>query len=237
MLRLSIPGVRMFTKKVFCRGRHGQESEAGKEDREGSHQEGGKEDLKEKEVIVSATEKWPPPGRSPDAKRNLSKGSQMSFAAVRYREGIIRPDLCAAGYCIKVRFFVSAPASGMICSCAKDRCRMAATFLRRGSREPGPRTCGRAPSPGLFEATGCASPHLSRDCLTRSHGLLWRRHACTRFWCSHDAAAGLAVLAALKCEFRSTRSTDIVRPARLVWFVPRTEIHVINIGVRSRLEN
>jgi len=85
MLRRSMHGVRMFTELVFCRGRHGQESEEGKEDREGSHQKGGKEDLKEKEVIVSATEKLPPPGRNRDAKRNLSKGSQMSFAAVRYR--------------------------------------------------------------------------------------------------------------------------------------------------------
>jgi hypothetical protein len=86
MLCTSIHGVRMFTEPVFfCRGRHGQESEEGKEDREGSHQEGGKEDLKEKEVVVSATEKLPPPGRNPDAKRNLSKGSEMSFAAVRYR--------------------------------------------------------------------------------------------------------------------------------------------------------
>ena len=85
MLRMSIHGVRMFTEPVFYRGRHGQESEEGKEDRQGSHQEGGKEDLKEKEVAVSATEKLPPPGRNPDAKRNLSKGSQMSFATVRYR--------------------------------------------------------------------------------------------------------------------------------------------------------
>jgi hypothetical protein len=85
MLRMSIHGVRMFTEQVSCRGRHVQESEEVKEDREGSHQEGGKEDLKEKEVIVSATEKSSPPGRNPDAKRNLSKGSEMSFAAVRYR--------------------------------------------------------------------------------------------------------------------------------------------------------
>jgi hypothetical protein len=69
----------------FCRGRHGQESEEGKEDREGSHQEGSQEDFKENEVVVSATKKLPPPGRNPDAKRNLSKGSEMSFAAVRYR--------------------------------------------------------------------------------------------------------------------------------------------------------
>ena len=77
--------MRVFTEQVFCRGRHGQESEEGKEDREGSHQEGGKEDLKEKEVVLSATEKLPPPGRNPGAKRNLSKGSEVSFAAFRYR--------------------------------------------------------------------------------------------------------------------------------------------------------
>ena len=84
MLRMSIHGVRMVNEPVFFRGRHGQESEEGKEDREGSHQEGGKEDFKEKEVVVSATERLPPSGRNPDAKRNLSKGSEMSFAAARY---------------------------------------------------------------------------------------------------------------------------------------------------------
>jgi hypothetical protein len=83
-LCMSILGVCMFTELVFKRGRHGQESEEGKEDREGSHQEGGKENFKEKEIVVSATERLPPPGRNPDAKRNLSKGSGMSFAAVRY---------------------------------------------------------------------------------------------------------------------------------------------------------
>jgi hypothetical protein len=84
MLRMSMHGLRMFTEPVFYRGRHGQESEEGKEDREGS-QESGKEDFKEKEVAVSATEKLPPPGPNPDAKRTLAKGSEMSFAAVRYR--------------------------------------------------------------------------------------------------------------------------------------------------------
>ena len=84
MLRMSMHGVGMFTERDFYRGRHGQESEEGK-DREGSHQEGGKEDLKEKEVAASTTEKVPPPGHNPDAKRNLSKGSEMSFATVRYR--------------------------------------------------------------------------------------------------------------------------------------------------------
>jgi hypothetical protein len=73
MLRTSMHGVRMFTEPVFCRGRHGQESEESKKDREGSHQDGGKEDLKEKEVVVSTTEKLPPRDRHPDAKRNLSR--------------------------------------------------------------------------------------------------------------------------------------------------------------------
>ena len=59
MLRMSIHGMRMFTEPVFSRGRHGQESEEGKEDRQGSHQEGGKEDFKEKEVVVPATERLP----------------------------------------------------------------------------------------------------------------------------------------------------------------------------------
>jgi hypothetical protein len=72
MLCMSIHGVRIFTEPVFG-GRHGQESEEGKEDREGSHQEGGKEDFKEKEVVVSATERLPPPGRKPDAKRTSPK--------------------------------------------------------------------------------------------------------------------------------------------------------------------
>lgn len=55
------------------RGRHGQESEEGKEDREGSYQEDGKEDFKEKEVVVSATDILPPPGRAPDDERHLPK--------------------------------------------------------------------------------------------------------------------------------------------------------------------
>jgi len=57
MLCMSNHGVCMFTESIFYRGRHGQESEEGKEDREGSHQEGRKEDFKEKEVVVSATER------------------------------------------------------------------------------------------------------------------------------------------------------------------------------------
>jgi hypothetical protein len=57
MMCMSIRGMCMFTEPAFYRGRHGQESEEGKEDREGSHQEGGKEDFKEKEVAVSATER------------------------------------------------------------------------------------------------------------------------------------------------------------------------------------
>jgi hypothetical protein len=45
MVRWSMHGVRIFTERDFYRGRHGQESEEGKEDREGSHQESGKEDF------------------------------------------------------------------------------------------------------------------------------------------------------------------------------------------------
>src|SRR3979490_1246472 len=127
MLRMSMHGVRMFTERDFYRGRHGQESEEGKEDREGSHQEGGKENFKEKEVVVSATERlrlrvatWTQSETSP-------KDMPLQPFGIAARQGKIRPDLCAGGYCIKVRFFVSAPV-GMICSCAKDRCRMAATL-------------------------------------------------------------------------------------------------------------
>ena len=54
MLCMSILDVRMITESVFKRGRHGQESEESKEERE-SYQEGGKEDVK-KEVVVSTTE-------------------------------------------------------------------------------------------------------------------------------------------------------------------------------------
>jgi hypothetical protein len=68
MLRMSIHGVCMFTEPVFYRGRHGQESEEGKEDREGSHQESGKEDFKEKEVAIPATDKLPPSGSQPGRK-------------------------------------------------------------------------------------------------------------------------------------------------------------------------
>ncbi len=81
---MSMHGVRMFSESVFFRGRHGQESKEGKEDREGSYQEGGKENFQEKEIVVSAIEKFPPPGRDPGAERNL-KGYEASFAAFRYR--------------------------------------------------------------------------------------------------------------------------------------------------------
>jgi hypothetical protein len=67
MLRMSMHGVRLFTEPFFF-AEDDMAKRAKKEDREGSHQEGGKEDLKEKEVVVSATERLPPPGRNPDAK-------------------------------------------------------------------------------------------------------------------------------------------------------------------------
>jgi hypothetical protein len=90
MLRMSMHGVHMITEQVFYRGRHGQESEEGKENRESGHQEGGKEDLKEKEVVVSTTEKLP--GRNPDAKRASPKDLKcplqpFGIAAKQYKAG------------------------------------------------------------------------------------------------------------------------------------------------------
>ncbi|WP_426441148.1 hypothetical protein [Bradyrhizobium genosp. P] len=84
----------MFTETISDRGRDGQESEEGEEDRENSHQEGGKENLKEKEVVAAATEKVPLPGRVLGAKRNLSKGCEISFAAVRYRGKVRQGRTC-----------------------------------------------------------------------------------------------------------------------------------------------
>jgi hypothetical protein len=99
--------------RLFYRGRHGQESEEGKEDHEGSHQEGGKEDFQEKEVVVPTTERLPPPGRNPDAKRNLSQRIWRVLCGRSVaRQGKTRPDPCAGSCCIKVRFFVSAPGKG-----------------------------------------------------------------------------------------------------------------------------
>ena len=69
------------SNELFDRGRHGQESKEGEENREGSHQEGGKEDVQEKEVISSTTNRLPP--RVPRDKRELSKGSEIPFAAIQ----------------------------------------------------------------------------------------------------------------------------------------------------------
>jgi len=88
--------------------------------------------IRDREIAACGSQ----PGRKA---KPLQRISNVLCSRSVSRQGIIRPDLCAAGYCTKVRFFVSAPARGMICSCAKDRCRMAATLLRRGSREPGSR--------------------------------------------------------------------------------------------------
>jgi hypothetical protein len=85
MLRMSIHDMRMFTEPVFYRGPHGQESEEGKKDREGSHQEGGKEDLKEKEVDVSATERLRFRIATRTQRETSPKGYEVSLAAVQYR--------------------------------------------------------------------------------------------------------------------------------------------------------
>ena len=80
---ISIHGVRLLTEPIFYRGPHGQESDEGKEELKGSHQEGGKEDFKEKEVVVSATERL----RLRIAPRTQSetspKGYEVSFAAAK----------------------------------------------------------------------------------------------------------------------------------------------------------
>ena len=86
MLCMSIHGVCMFTEPIFYRGRHGQESEEGKEDRESSHQEGGKEDFKEKEVVASAMRRHhqPPIGsvhRRPDGAYGLCEEYRRSHQA------------------------------------------------------------------------------------------------------------------------------------------------------------
>jgi hypothetical protein len=80
---MSILGVCMITESVFKRGRHGQESEEGKEDRE-SHQEGGKEDVKTKEVVVSTTERVRLRIKT-DAKQTSSKDLKGALDAFRYR--------------------------------------------------------------------------------------------------------------------------------------------------------
>jgi hypothetical protein len=67
---MSILGVRTNTESISYRGRHGQESEEGKEDRK-SYQEGGKEDVK-KEVVVSPTERV----RLSDQSRTQNKSLQ-----------------------------------------------------------------------------------------------------------------------------------------------------------------
>ncbi len=80
--------------QFFCRGRHGQESEEGKEDREGSHQENGKEDFKEKEVTVSATEKSRLRGRNPTQSETSPKDLKyplqpFGIAARQYKAGLL----------------------------------------------------------------------------------------------------------------------------------------------------
>jgi hypothetical protein len=71
----------MFTEPTFYRGRHGQESEEGKENRQGSHQEGGKENFKEKEVVVSATERLLSWGRNPDTSKTSPKDTKLPSAS------------------------------------------------------------------------------------------------------------------------------------------------------------
>jgi hypothetical protein len=85
-------------------------------------------------------------------------------------------------------------------SMSHGRDALAARFTRAWSAK-----CGRAPYPNFFEATGVVAAPIARLSHAPARSPLSApRVASTGFWCSHDAAAGLAVLAALKCEFRST---------------------------------
>ena len=99
MLCMSIHGMNMFTEPIFYRGRHGQESEEGKEDREGSYQEGGKEGFKEKEVVVFTTETLRLRVLTRTRSKTFPKGL-MSFAAVRFsgnaRQGRIFVQMATA---------------------------------------------------------------------------------------------------------------------------------------------
>jgi hypothetical protein len=134
MLCMSIHGMSKFTEPIFYRGRHGQESEEGKEDCESSHQEGGKEDFKEKEVVASTTETLRLRVATRTHSKTFPKGLNVLCSRSVSRHRKTRPYLCADGDCIKVRFFVSAP-MGMICCCA-DRSRTAETL--RGSVHESP---------------------------------------------------------------------------------------------------
>jgi hypothetical protein len=81
--------------QLFYRGRHGQESEEGKEDRKGSYQEGGKEDFKEKEVVASTTERLrlrvATRTQSETSPKDMKRPLQPFSIAARQD----RPDLCA----------------------------------------------------------------------------------------------------------------------------------------------
>jgi hypothetical protein len=160
---MSIHGMSMFTEPIFFyRGRHGQVSEEGKEDREGSHQEGGKEDFKEKEVVVSTTETLAPSGRNPDAQQDLSKGSECPLQPV----GITASQDKAGSLCRwrlhKGPVFRFCPDGHdlLLREGSKPHGRDAP---RLGSREPGPALAGRTngkEDPGLE-----ASDFLARVCL------------------------------------------------------------------------
>jgi hypothetical protein len=125
--------------QFFCRGRHGQESEEGKEDREGSHQKGGKEDLKEKKVIVSATEKSPPPDRNPDQSETSPKDLKcplqpFGIAARHYKTAPVCSWLLHEGPVFRFR-----PGERHDLFLREGSMPHGCDALRRGSREPGPR--------------------------------------------------------------------------------------------------
>jgi len=154
MLRMSMHGVRMFTERNLYRGRHGQESEEGKEDREGSHQEGGKEELKEKEVVVSATEtrrlRVATRMESETSPRDLKYPLQPIDIAARHdKAGPLRNWLLHEGpvfrFCLSERHDLCLREGSM----PHGRDALTARFTRAWSAK-----CGRAPYPDLFEVMG-----------------------------------------------------------------------------------
>jgi hypothetical protein len=86
-LCMSMHDKRACSSRVFFnRGRHGQESKEGKENREGSRQEGGKEDFQEKEVTSSTTNRLPPPG-PPTSSKDLSPCGHPGVTATDSKAG------------------------------------------------------------------------------------------------------------------------------------------------------
>jgi hypothetical protein len=162
VLCMPIHGMSMFTEPVFFyRGQHGQESEEGKEDREGSHQEGGKEDFEEKEVVVSTTGTLRLRVATRTHSKTFPKGLNVLCSRSVPRQRKTRPDLCADGDCIKVRLFRFCP-MGMICCCARNRKPHGRDAPRLTRARSGPCWTRKRKTRPAVEG-----PELSRECCLR----------------------------------------------------------------------